>query len=494
MIALAILAQLLYPPSVDSPIMPPQVPPEWVQPGSGSRAPFINVKAAPYFACGDGVCDDTAAIQAAVNSGGTGPVVVEMPQTSGGYKLSSVLTLAKNSTLRIRGNMTVTTAGILVPDSLTDNTGQSGIECPEGARIKLANSANVDLIANTNFATLSGTGNKFGTFKFLLSGCILDGNKANQTALVSTTTGTITNVARSAGGVVTITMSGATTPTIATGMTVNIDGLTNDNFSFNGRFIAQSGGNPFTYNQTLRNTVASTGATGASPTAKGFSGSNGVRIYGRAGRFKYLTIANNVLDGIWHEGYTPTAFTDDSTELETLFFSVRTMNSGGNGETFWGPQMTRHIDSVSFNHGQWGRECFQSFVDTHMVSYLNTSGSLHVGQGCAVQASGSQESAASGWAILLDSGSAPSVFSSGVAACVGCVGIEMRSPNHIYQGLVQNNTTGVKFNGGSGMLTISMTGNTTWFDCTDHDGQLHAASSAASQPWDAGQRNDYLLL
>ena len=38
----------------------------------------------------------------------------------------------KLSTLRIRGNQTITTAGIRLPDSLTDTTAQSGIDCPEG--------------------------------------------------------------------------------------------------------------------------------------------------------------------------------------------------------------------------------------------------------------------------------------------------------------------------------------------------------------------------
>lgn len=67
MILLVLLAQLLGHSQWDSPVVAPMLAPEWVQPGSGSRAPFINVMAAPYFCKGDGVTDDTACIQAAVN-------------------------------------------------------------------------------------------------------------------------------------------------------------------------------------------------------------------------------------------------------------------------------------------------------------------------------------------------------------------------------------------------------------------------------------------
>jgi len=69
------------------------LPPEWVQPGSGSRATFINVKAcipSPtgcLFAVGDGVADDTAAIQAALDAVAAGSTVT-LPQ--GSYVLSGV--------------------------------------------------------------------------------------------------------------------------------------------------------------------------------------------------------------------------------------------------------------------------------------------------------------------------------------------------------------------------------------------------------------------
>lgn len=100
MLALVLLAQLLTQGPWDSPVTPPFSPPEWTQPGSGSRAPFINVKAAPYFAAGDGVTDDTAAIQAALNAAPNGATVV-MP--AGLFNITG-LTISKPVTLVGAGN------------------------------------------------------------------------------------------------------------------------------------------------------------------------------------------------------------------------------------------------------------------------------------------------------------------------------------------------------------------------------------------------------
>jgi Pectate lyase superfamily protein len=69
-------------------------------------SPWIDVKAAPYLAKGDGTIDDTAAIQAAINAAGPGGTVFFPP---GRYLISSSLkdknisTNAQNRNLELRG-------------------------------------------------------------------------------------------------------------------------------------------------------------------------------------------------------------------------------------------------------------------------------------------------------------------------------------------------------------------------------------------------------
>jgi hypothetical protein len=380
--------------------------------------------------------------------------------------------LTKSHSLRFWGSGTYTVAGIVVSDSSTDTTALEEIDCPDHATIKLANSANADVVTDANFLTLSGSSNTFGTNLFTLRGCVIDGNKSNQTALATRGTGNINNVTRSAGGVVTLSFSNTPSPAYQVGDTVNIANLTNDSSSFNGRFIVQSvpNGTSITYNQTLRNTVASVGATGTLPTAIGYFGSNGIRIFGRKMKIEDVIIANNVLDGLWTEGYSPVSFSDDTTIVESTFRAIRMANSGGDGWVFWGPQNSQAYDVVEFNHGQWGREIQQPLREIGNVTYLNTSGGTHIMGAGNVQGAADQESAAAGWGILIDSGTGPSTFSSTQAACNGCIGIEFRSASHSYQGLLQNSTTAVKFNGGSAVLQVGMASNTTWFDCTSEVG------------------------
>src|SRR5439155_1442194 len=92
-----------------------------------------------------------------------------------------------------------------------------------------------------------------------------------------------------------------------------------------------------------------------------------------------------------------------------------------------------------------------------------------------IQQSAAQESGAGvgTWAILVDAGTGPSVFSSDTIACNSCTGIEFRSPNHVVaSSIIANNTIGVKFNGGGAKIDATMVSNTTWFDCTSENGNV----------------------
>jgi hypothetical protein len=172
----------------------------------------------------------------------------------------ALITLNKHNRLYLLGQGTYvvgtasaaysTTPAITVPDSSTDVTADSIIVCPDHAKIQLAAGANRDIIADQNFFTLTGTSNQFGTFKFTLQGCTLDGNKTNQAALVTTATCIPLNVARTAGGLVTINCSNTPSPAFLAGYAVDVAGVATDGFTFNGHFIAQSAtATSFTFNE-----------------------------------------------------------------------------------------------------------------------------------------------------------------------------------------------------------------------------------------------------
>jgi hypothetical protein len=91
---------------------------------------------------------------------------------------------------------------------------------------------------------------------------------------------------------------------------------------------------------------------------------------------------------------------------------------------------------------------------------------LHlVGGGSILQTTG-EESASSGWAILVDFGTPPSAFSSMSVGCSSCTDIEFRSPNHSFAGTLQNGATGVKFNGGGAAIYANLQNNKLFFDCS----------------------------
>lgn len=94
----------------------------------------------------------------------------------------AVITIGKGQTLYFPGQQTYTVKGIRLTDSSTDNTGTGNINCPDGATLLLANGTNADLVSDTNFGSLTGTTNFYGWVNSYINGCVLDGNKANNTS------------------------------------------------------------------------------------------------------------------------------------------------------------------------------------------------------------------------------------------------------------------------------------------------------------------------
>lgn len=136
----------------------------------------VHVK--DFGAKGDGVTDDSAAFLAALASG-AGDVRAD----NGTYVINSVITLLKGQKLYF-GVGTHTVGGIRFTDSLTDQTGTGKIECAGSGvtTLMLKNGANVDVISQTSFASLTGKNSLYGLFRGEIRGCTVDGNKANQTA------------------------------------------------------------------------------------------------------------------------------------------------------------------------------------------------------------------------------------------------------------------------------------------------------------------------
>lgn len=152
--------------------------------GAGAVARTVTSKlqdivhAKDFGATGNGVTDDSVAFLAALASG-----AAEVRADNGSYVVNSVITLQKGQKIYF-GVGTHTVGGIRFTDSLTDQTGTGKIECAGSGvtTLTLKNSANTDVISQTNFAALTGQNSLYGLFRGEIRGCTIDGNRANQTA------------------------------------------------------------------------------------------------------------------------------------------------------------------------------------------------------------------------------------------------------------------------------------------------------------------------
>lgn len=280
----------------------------------------------------------------------------------------AVITLTKNHILRFRSSGSFVVAGIVGPDSLTDTTGVWGVQCPERATLQLASASNRAIITHTNFLALTGTASQFGTFGFNLRGCTLDGNRANQTALATRGTGTILNVARTAGGLVTINFSNTPSPAYLAGDTAVIFGVPTDNFSFNGRFKVQSASaTQITYNQTqFMNTVGQT----TQPT------SCSITAISESGNIVTATCTNTftvgqfvVIAGVTVGGYNTNAANPNYVRVETASGANFTYVLGTTGLAgSSGGTATPTITAVGYS----GPDCFDIFGRNNRIEDMTT--------------------------------------------------------------------------------------------------------------------------
>jgi hypothetical protein len=121
-----------------------------------------------------------AGINAADADCGAGtPCVIEV--TYPGSYTDTVVALSCTHFIQMEAGI-YTFAGINLPDSTTAPciSGIAGVG-PDLTTAFLANGSNRDLLTDTNFATLTGGTNFWGTFRAVISNLTLDGNKANQT-------------------------------------------------------------------------------------------------------------------------------------------------------------------------------------------------------------------------------------------------------------------------------------------------------------------------
>lgn len=105
----------------------------------------------------------------------TATTVITIPNASTGANSQAGM-------LEIRGGGTFATTGIRFQDSTTATFQSGTLWCPDHATIKLANGANTDLVSDTNFSSLTGTTNGNGAFGSHVIGCVLDGNRANNSS------------------------------------------------------------------------------------------------------------------------------------------------------------------------------------------------------------------------------------------------------------------------------------------------------------------------
>jgi hypothetical protein len=278
-----------------------------------------------------GSTNDSAAIQAALNAAGARYTLTGARQTVAFATPDVYL-----------GN-------ILVPSGVIVDL--------NGSTIKAVAGSLADVIQGKNFLTLTGTGTnpdntRGDNFIDVINGFI-DGNSANNVAATATTNNAILATATT----ITFTNSPAG---FANGDTVLLEpGNFGGGACESVKLISGAGTSSWTVGQSLSGVAPGPGGNGGCvfahnagitiQSARGY----GLRMWGRAHRYEWLTFNNCGQDSLWTEFAQDVSFANSSQQLESIHRHIRTNFSNGNGWTHRGPHDTQITDYVSFGHGAY---------------------------------------------------------------------------------------------------------------------------------------------
>jgi hypothetical protein len=276
------------------------------------EAQAFNVKA-EFGAAANGIADDTAEIQAAIDAANTqGGGIVFLPR--GTYLISATLTLYSKVILLGEGYQSV---------------------------IKLANTSNCEMLRTNGFATLSGSNSWLTSdnvpYQFGIVNLRFDGNRANQ----SITSKTITGATAANPVVITSASHG-----LANGTEVYITGVVGM-VQLNGRYfkVANAATNTFELQTLSGSNVDGSAYTAYSSGGRAVTPRNAIAIYGKGYVLRDLLVHDAKGVGIHTECAAAGGQTDQTDMPESSIDNVKVWKSGSANIVYNGPH-DGHIISL----------------------------------------------------------------------------------------------------------------------------------------------------
>jgi hypothetical protein len=204
----------------------------------------------------------------------------------------------------------------------------------------------------------------------------------------------------------------------------------------------------------------------------------GVRVYGKRFKIFDVTIQNAKKDGLYTEWGGVASYNNPSEDQEAFVGRIKTIFNDGNGWRFDGPGDIEVSGMLSYQNKAWGIKVMSPMHLSQYNGYLNDTGAVHICYSGVIFGSDIHATTATGWGMLIDAGVGCNSISD--ISATGPIGVEIRAVGQVITGIVQNTTdTGVKIDGGSANLIITMTGNSGyWFDLANVGGTNNVIVSA----------------